>query len=117
MQQTPINSNLQKYQNDRETCRTVLPYKGINLLDIHDSGDCGRYARRVMKILFTPAEMSESILYANPTYAKPGLDPKHAVCARFNINPLHWDEFFSTCLHRSLTQILCDVYRDYKHEL
>jgi len=54
----------------------MKPYKGINLLDIHDSGDCGRYARQVMKILFTPAEMSESIHYANSTYAKPGLDPK-----------------------------------------
>ena len=53
----------------------VKEHNGKNLLDIYDAGDYGRYARKVMKILFSPAEMSDSILYANSTFAKPGLDP------------------------------------------
>ena len=47
---------------------------------MHCTGDCGRYSRQIMKILFTPDELSESILFYNPTYAKSGLDS-----ARMNI--------------------------------
>ena len=50
-------------------------HDGQNLLDIHDAGDYARFARTLLKNLFTPAELSESILYSNPAYAKPGLDP------------------------------------------
>ncbi|CAF1001056.1 unnamed protein product [Rotaria sordida] len=119
VQQTTIYSNLEKFRCDGETFLPAVTYKGKNLLDIYDGGDCGAFARQVMKILFTPAEMSESILYANPTYAKPGLDPvlmrkfKEAVRARFRISESHWHEFFTLCLRRTLTQMLCDVRRQY----
>ncbi|CAF2810427.1 unnamed protein product [Rotaria sp. Silwood2] len=53
----------------------VKEYNGQTLLDIHDAGDCGRFARTVLKNLFTPAEMSRSVLYSNSVYAKPSLDP------------------------------------------
>ena len=50
-------------------------YNGKNLLAIYDAGNCGRFARQTLKILFTSAELSESILFGSPAYAKPGLDP------------------------------------------
>ena len=83
-------SNLDQYRKDGETFPDVIvrfktysqqncvfwfqEYKGKNLLDIHDYGDHTRFARQLLKLLFTPAELSQSILYANTTYAKPGLD-------------------------------------------
>ncbi|CAF5188328.1 unnamed protein product, partial [Rotaria magnacalcarata] len=118
--QTTVDSSLEMYRRDGETFSRTVVHNGQNLLDIYDAGDHGRYARKVMKILFTPVEMSESILYANSTYSKPGLDPnrmqkfKDAVSARFRISDSHWDEFFNLCLHRSLTQMLCDVRRKYR---
>ncbi|CAF1551181.1 unnamed protein product [Rotaria sordida] len=37
-----------------------------------------------------------------------------AVSARFKIDPLHFNEFFRTCLRRTLAQMLCDVRRGQK---
>ncbi|CAF4564450.1 unnamed protein product, partial [Rotaria sp. Silwood2] len=70
-----INSTLEKYQRDGEIFGSIVEYNGQTLLDIHDAGDCGRFARTVLKNLFTPAEMSRSVLYSNSVYAKPSLDP------------------------------------------
>ena len=39
-----------------------------------------------------------------------------AVHARFRISESHWNEFFSFCLHRTLTQLLCDVRSKHKRE-
>lgn len=95
-------------------------------------------------MIFTVDELSDSILYPNPTYAKPGLDQTRmilfkgnplklkirlsmysfnnadvffsldAMCARFRISSVHWDEFFNCVLRRSLTQFLCDTRRKTK---
>lgn len=43
-------------------------------MDTYDRGNPGQFARDILKKLFTPAEMSESILYPNDIYAKRGLD-------------------------------------------
>ncbi|CAF4397832.1 unnamed protein product, partial [Didymodactylos carnosus] len=84
-------------------------YNGQNLLDIYARGDHTKYAREILKILFTNAEMSRSSLMPNPIFSKPGLDParmaifKNAVSAKFQIAPTHWNTFFTDCLHRTLT--------------
>ncbi|CAF4756375.1 unnamed protein product [Rotaria socialis] len=81
------------------------------------NGSPSQFARSILKKLFTPAEMCESILYPNDNYAKPGLDAnrmklfKNAVCARFKISESHWNEFFYIRLRRTLTQMICDVHR------
>ena len=64
----------------------VKDYKGQNLLAVYDKDDPGRFARAIMKILFTSAEMSQSILYANPAYAKPGLDSDRMVIFKGKCN-------------------------------
>ncbi|CAF1206935.1 unnamed protein product [Rotaria magnacalcarata] len=73
--QTTVDSSLEMYRRDGETFSRTVVHNGQNLLNIYDAGDHGRYARKVMQILFTLVEMSESILYANSPYSKPGLDP------------------------------------------
>ncbi|CAF1421351.1 unnamed protein product, partial [Rotaria sordida] len=40
-----------------------------------------------------------------------------AVRARFRISESHWHEFFTLCLRRTLTQMLCDVRRQYIRDL
>ncbi|CAF4480089.1 unnamed protein product, partial [Rotaria sp. Silwood2] len=123
IQQTTINSTLEKFQRDGEIFDSIVEYNGQNLLDIHDAGDCGRFARTVLKNLFTSAEMSRSILYSYSIYTKPGLDPVrmkslnvNAIRARFRISESYWNEFFKCCLQRTLTQFLCDVRRKYERE-
>lgn len=43
-------------------------------MSIAKAADYKKYARTILKILFTPSELSDSILIANPLYARPGLD-------------------------------------------
>ncbi len=49
-------------------------YNGINLLTVSKASDYKKYARTILRTLFTPDELSNSILIANPIYARPGLD-------------------------------------------
>jgi hypothetical protein len=48
----------------------VKEYNSQNLLGIYDAGDYGRFAPKVMKILFSSTEMSQSIIYSNSVCAK-----------------------------------------------
>ncbi|CAF2070620.1 unnamed protein product, partial [Rotaria magnacalcarata] len=71
-----INSALDKYRCDGEVFPHTVEYNDQNLLSIYDASDHERFARKIMKVLFTPAKMSESILSVNPVYTtKSGLDP------------------------------------------
>lgn len=120
IQSTTTNQHLDIYRRDNDQFPDIIEYNGKNLLGLHSTGDCGRYARQLLKMIFTVDELSDSILYPNPTYAKPGLDQtrmilfKEAMCARFRISSVHWDEFFNCVLRRSLTQFLCDTRRKTK---
>ncbi|CAF4495613.1 unnamed protein product [Rotaria magnacalcarata] len=53
----------------------VKEYNSQNLLGIYDAGNYGRFATKVMKILFSSTEMSQSIIYSNSVCAKSMLDP------------------------------------------
>ncbi|CAF3391916.1 unnamed protein product [Rotaria socialis] len=119
IQRTTVASGLDQFRRDGEifpdvVVSGVIAFKKILLLLI---GSPSQFARSILKKLFTPAEMCESILYPNDNYAKPGLDAnrmklfKNAVCARFKISESHWNEFFNICLRRTLTQMICDVRR------
>ncbi|CAF1444598.1 unnamed protein product [Rotaria magnacalcarata] len=57
----------------------VKEYNSQNLLGIYDAGNYGRFATKVMKILFSSTEMSQSIIYSNSVCAKSMLDPDHAM--------------------------------------
>ncbi|CAF1544367.1 unnamed protein product, partial [Rotaria magnacalcarata] len=115
IQQTTVDSGLDKFRRDGEAFTDVVLFNNENLLDTYDRGNPGQFARDILKKLFTPAEMSESILYPNDIYAKRGLDAnrmklfKDAVRARFKISESHWHEFFNICLRRTLTQMICDI--------
>ncbi|CAF1405034.1 unnamed protein product [Rotaria magnacalcarata] len=74
-----IASNSETFQRVGKKFPSVVEYNNQNLLSIYNAGDHGRYARRIMKILFTLEKMSQSILYANPTYAKPGLNSRRII--------------------------------------
>ncbi|CAF3883212.1 unnamed protein product [Rotaria magnacalcarata] len=76
---TVIASNSETFQRVGKKFPSVVEYNNQNLLSIYNAGDHGRYARRIMKILFTLEKMSQSILYANPTYAKPGLNSRRII--------------------------------------
>ncbi|CAF1506358.1 unnamed protein product, partial [Didymodactylos carnosus] len=132
MHQSSGNTVLDRYRTGGDTFPTDIDYNGQNLLDIYARGDHTKYAREILKILFTNAEMSRSILMPNPIFSKPGLDPgldhlewpfskneigKNAVSAKFQIAPTHWNTFFTDCLHRTLTQLICDVRKKYNREL
>ncbi|CAM4838607.1 unnamed protein product [Rotaria magnacalcarata] len=79
VKQTIIASNSETFQRVGKKFPSVVEYNNQNLLSIYNAGDHGRYARRIMKILFTLEKMSQSILYANPTYAKPGLNSRRII--------------------------------------
>ncbi|CAF2128105.1 unnamed protein product [Rotaria magnacalcarata] len=79
LKQTIIASNSETFQRVGKKFPSVVEYNNQNLLSIYNAGDHGRYARRIMKILFTLEKMSQSILYANPTYAKPGLNSRRII--------------------------------------
>ena len=49
-------------------------FNGQNLLPVAKTADYKKYARTVMKILFTHDELSNSILISNPNYTRPDLD-------------------------------------------
>ncbi|CAF2050623.1 unnamed protein product [Rotaria magnacalcarata] len=64
-----------KHRRDDEIFPRTIEYNGQNLLGIHDAGDYGRFVPKVMKILFSSTEMSQSIIYSNSVCAKFMLDP------------------------------------------
>ncbi|CAF5226664.1 unnamed protein product, partial [Rotaria magnacalcarata] len=53
----------------------VKEYNSQNLLGIYDAGSYGRFAPKVMKILFSSPEMCQSIIYSNSVCEKSMLDP------------------------------------------
>ncbi|CAF3907306.1 unnamed protein product [Rotaria magnacalcarata] len=74
IQRTTVASGLDLFCRDDELFPDIVSFNNQNLLDTYDSGSPGQFARSILKKLFTPAEMCESILYPNDNYAKPGLD-------------------------------------------
>ncbi|CAF1679970.1 unnamed protein product [Rotaria magnacalcarata] len=68
-----------KYRRDGEIFPRTVEYNSQNLLGIYDAGNYGRFATKVMKILFSSTEMSQSIIYSNSVCAKSMLDPDHAM--------------------------------------
>ncbi|CAF4173403.1 unnamed protein product [Rotaria magnacalcarata] len=58
----------------------VEEYNGQNLLGIHDAGDYGRFVPKVMKILFSSTEMSQSIIYSNSMRCANGLSLEVDYC-------------------------------------
>ncbi|CAF1448212.1 unnamed protein product [Rotaria magnacalcarata] len=66
-----------KYRRDGEIFPRTVEYNSQNLLDIYDAGNYGRFATKVMKILFSSTEMCRSIIYSNLVCAKFVLDPDH----------------------------------------
>ncbi|CAF3938724.1 unnamed protein product [Rotaria magnacalcarata] len=64
-----------KYRRDGEIFPRTVEYNSQNLLGIYDAGNYGRFATKVMKILFSSTEMSQSIIYSNSVCAKSMLDP------------------------------------------
>ncbi|CAM4966127.1 unnamed protein product [Rotaria socialis] len=113
-----LDPNLAPYQNlAHKFPRQWRIFRGLNLLTIAQTANSKKYARIILKTLFTSDELSDSILFANPNYTRPGLDPKRmatftdAICARFKIDPDYFTEFFRTCLRRTLPQTICDVRR------
>lgn len=72
---SPASSYVQlQYSVDFRTILFTQDYNGTNLVNLHDTGDYKKYARSLLKFLFTPAEMSDSVLFENPNYARSGLD-------------------------------------------
>ncbi|CAF4423066.1 unnamed protein product, partial [Rotaria magnacalcarata] len=59
-----------KYRHDGE----IFPRAVSNLLGIYDAGNYGRFAPKVMKILFSLTEMNQSIIYSNSVCAKSMVD-------------------------------------------
>ena len=59
----------------RVSLHLIQDFNGRNLLNFCETADYKKYARSLLKLLFTPAEMSESILFDNPAYTRSGLDP------------------------------------------
>ncbi|CAF3473301.1 unnamed protein product [Rotaria sp. Silwood2] len=120
VQDNTINPAITTYQNLSNTYSTVVPFNGINLLNVAKAADYKKYARTILQMLFTVDELSDSILIVNPIYNKPGLDSTRmakwtdAVSARFKIDPVRFDDFFRTCLRRTLPQMLCDTRRKRK---
>ncbi|CAF4387313.1 unnamed protein product [Rotaria sp. Silwood2] len=120
VQDNTINPAIASYQNLSHNYSTVVPFNGINLLNVAKAADYKKYARTILQILFTVDELSDSVLIANPIYTKPGLDPTkmakwtEAVSSRFKIDPMRFDDFFRTCLRRTLAQMLCDTRRKRK---
>ena len=45
-----------------------------NLLNVAKTADYKKYARKLIRILFTHDELSNSTLISNPNYTRPGLD-------------------------------------------
>ncbi|CAF2139535.1 unnamed protein product [Rotaria magnacalcarata] len=74
IQRTTVASGLDLFCRDDELFPDIVSFNNQNLLDTYDSGSPGQFARSILKKLFTPAEMCESILYPNDNYTKPGLD-------------------------------------------
>ncbi|CAF3931464.1 unnamed protein product [Rotaria magnacalcarata] len=66
-----------KYRRDGEIFPQTVEYNSQNLLGIYDAGNYGRFAPKVMKILFSSTEMCQSIIYSNSVCAKSMLDPDH----------------------------------------
>ncbi len=54
---------------------SLKDFNGINLLTVSKSADYKKYARTIMKLLFSTDELANSILISNPIYARRGLDP------------------------------------------
>ncbi|CAF3364918.1 unnamed protein product [Rotaria sp. Silwood2] len=75
VQDNTINPAIASYQNLSHNYSTVVPFNGINLLNVAKAADYKKYARTILQILFTVDELSDSVLIANPIYTKPGLDP------------------------------------------
>ncbi|CAF3407326.1 unnamed protein product [Rotaria socialis] len=67
MNQTTLR---RKYRRDGEIFPRTVEYNSQNLLDIYDAGDYGKFAPKVMKLLFSSTEMSQSIIYSNSVCAK-----------------------------------------------
>ncbi|CAF3343614.1 unnamed protein product [Rotaria socialis] len=117
VQDYSVNPTLIPYQNLTYTYPKTVPFRGINLLTASKATDYKKYTRTILKLLFSSKELSESILISNPLYTRPVLDPERmatwseAVGARFKIDPDRFDDFFRTCLRRTLAQMLCDVRR------
>ncbi|CAF4449379.1 unnamed protein product [Rotaria socialis] len=111
------------YQNLSNEYPRVVEFNGTNLLDVAKSADYKKYARTILKLIFSPGELSNSVLISNRIYARPGLDPQRmaiwaeAVGARFKIDRVRFEDFFRTCFHRSLAQMLCDIHRVQKRAM
>ncbi|CAF5213071.1 unnamed protein product, partial [Rotaria magnacalcarata] len=63
-----------KYRRDGEIFPQTVEYNSQNLLGIYDAGNYGRFASKVMKILFSSTEMNQSIIYSNSVCAKSMVD-------------------------------------------
>ncbi|CAF1147892.1 unnamed protein product [Adineta ricciae] len=115
-----VNPSIAPYQNPTHQFPKVVDFNGLNLITVSRATDYKKFARSLLKTLFSRAELANSILFSNQIYSRPGLDPSRmalwaeAVCARFRIDPLHFDEFLRNCLRRTLAQMLCDVRREYR---
>lgn len=70
-------------------------------MDICNGGNPGKLARNFLKKLFTPAEISESILYPNDTYAKPGLDANRMKFLKVSV--------FYLYIHSNSPLSFCDI--------
>ncbi|CAF5111989.1 unnamed protein product [Rotaria magnacalcarata] len=64
-----------KCRHDGEIFPRTVEYNSQNRLGIYDAGNYGRFAPKVMKILFSSTEMSQSLIYSNSVCAKSMLDP------------------------------------------
>ncbi|CAF4883896.1 unnamed protein product [Rotaria magnacalcarata] len=62
-----------KYRRDGEIFPQTVEYNSQNLLGIYDAGNYGRFAPKVMKILFSSTEMYQSIIYSNSMRCVNGL--------------------------------------------
>ncbi|CAF1542075.1 unnamed protein product [Didymodactylos carnosus] len=98
---------------------TEVIFNGEDLVH-HHARDHQQYGRDLIKKLFSVNELASSILLPNDKYKRPHLDIarmsvfKNAVRRKYKISAQKWDEFFQKCMHRTLTQCLCDIRKKLK---
>ena len=92
----------------------IQDFNGRNLLNFCETADYKKYARSLLKLLFTPAEMSESILFDNPAYTRSGEDVS---VERYKTSLLMFSKLLSRLLLKDTTQMEVDVMHPrYKSE-